>query len=137
MHRKRGLRMVIVRMLAGSPKNGAELMDEIEKMTQGWWRPSPGSIYPVLEQLSSEGVIKKRDDGKYELTDSAQNEMEWSFGPSFRKKRSVDEMIDEVSGFVSYLEELGTSDPKQGEAHRQKLAELAERLAAVAKKRKS
>lgn len=137
MHRKRGLRMVIVRMLAGSPKNGAELMDEIEKMTQGWWRPSPGSIYPVLEQLASEGVIKKRDDGKYELTDSAQNEMEWSFGPSFRKKRSVDEMIDEVSGFVSYLEELGESDPKQAEEYREKLVKLADRLASLAKKRKN
>ena len=38
--------MAIVTMLASSPKNGVELMDEIERMTQGWWRPSPGSVYP-------------------------------------------------------------------------------------------
>ena len=58
MHRKRGLRMAIVTMLASSPKNGVELIDEIERMTQGWWRPSPGSVYPVLEQLTKDGMVK-------------------------------------------------------------------------------
>lgn len=136
MHRKRGLRMVIVRMLAGSPKNGVELMDEIEKMTQGWWRPSPGSIYPVLEQLTGERLIKKREDGKYELTEKAQEEMEWSFGPSFRRPRSVEETIAEVSGFVSYVEEVSRSDPKKIEPYLDKIGELAEKLK-VAAKRKS
>jgi len=137
MHRKRGLRMLIVRMLAGSPKNGVELMDEIERMTQGWWRPSPGSIYPLLEQLASEGIVKKGDDGRYELTDKAQNEMEWPFGPPFRKPRSLEETFGEVSGFVSYLEEAVGSDPKKAEPYLAKIKELAERLASIAKSRKS
>jgi DNA-binding PadR family transcriptional regulator len=137
MHRKRGLRMVIVRMLAGSPKNGVELMGEIEKMTQGWWRPSPGSIYPVLEQLKDEGLIKKKDDGRYELTEKAQDEMEWSFGPSFRKPRSIEETIAEVSGFVSYVEEVSKSDPEKIEPYAEKLADLADRLSSTAKKRNS
>src|SRR5881628_818289 len=63
MHRRRGLRTWIISILANAPKNGAEIMDEIETMTQGWWRPSPGSVYPLLEQMTQEDLLKKRDDG--------------------------------------------------------------------------
>jgi DNA-binding PadR family transcriptional regulator len=45
-----------------------EIMDEIENMTQGWWRPSPGSVYPMLDEMVKDGLVKKREDGKYELT---------------------------------------------------------------------
>ncbi|MDA4131706.1 MAG: PadR family transcriptional regulator [Thaumarchaeota archaeon] len=134
MHRKRGLRMAIVTMLASSPKNGVELMDEIERMTQGWWRPSPGSVYPVLEQLTKDGMVKKKEDGRYELTDKASDELEGSFGHAFGKReRSVDEMFDEVSGMVSYMEELVKSDPTTLKEHREQLQALAERLSAMLK----
>ncbi len=131
MHRKRGLRMAVVSMLSGSPKNGVELMDEIEKMTQGWWRPSPGSIYPLLEQLTKEGMVRKRDDGRYELTEKAGEELEWSFGPGFRKRPSVDEMFGEISGFVSYMEDLKKTDPAAAKAYADKLKELSERLSSL------
>jgi DNA-binding PadR family transcriptional regulator len=126
--------MAIVTMLASSPKNGVELMDEIERMTQGWWRPSPGSVYPVLEQLAKDGMVKKREDGRYELTDKASDELEGSFGHAFgRRQRSVEEMFDEVSGFVSYMEELIKSDPEKLQEHREELRALAERLSSMLK----
>lgn len=137
MHRKRGLRMLIVKMLSGSPKNGVELMDDIEKMTQGWWRPSPGSIYPLLEQLVGEGLVNKKADGRYELTDKAQSELEWSFGPSFSRPRSLEQTFGEVSGFVSYLEEVISSNPKEAEPYMAKIKELADKLASIARKQKS
>lgn len=130
--------MIVFRMLAGSPKNGVELMDAIEEMTNGWWRPSPGSIYPVLEQLLDDGLVKKRDDGKYELTKAAQDEMEWSsgpFGPPFRRPRSVDATIAEVSGFVSYVEELSKSNPKKIEPYIDRIGDLAERLKSATKRK--
>lgn len=123
--------MAIVSILAGSPKNGVELMDEIEKMTQGWWRPSPGSIYPLLEQLKSEGMVKKRDDGRYELTEKANEELEWSFGPALRKQRSVEDMLNEISGFVSYLEDLEKTDKAKLAEYRERMKEVAARLSAL------
>jgi DNA-binding PadR family transcriptional regulator len=132
MHRKRGLRMAVVSMLSASPKNGVELMDEMEKMTQGWWRPSPGSVYPLLEQLTNDGMIKKRDDGRYELTEKAGEELEWSFGPSFRKKPSVEEMFGEVSGFVSYMEDLKRTELSVMEPYAERLRDLSKRLASLA-----
>ena len=119
-------------MLSSSPKNGVELMNEMESMTQGWWRPSPGSIYPLLEQLTNEGLIKKRDDGRYQLTEKANDELEWSFGSAFRKQPSMDEMIDEISGFVSYFEEMSRTDRAKTAVYSQRLKELAERLSALA-----
>src|SRR5580704_10143840 len=135
MHRKRGLRMAIVTMLASAPKNGVELMDEIEKMTQGWWRPSPGSVYPVLEQLVKDGMVKKREDGRYELTEKASEEMQWSFGPSFgNRQRSMDEMFDEVSGFFSYIEDLARTDPAKVKDRQDELRSLAERLSKISRR---
>jgi len=124
--------MAIVSMLSPTPKNGVELIDEIEKMTQGWWRPSPGSVYPVLEQLTNDGMIRKRDDGRYELTEKANEELEWSFGPSFRKSRSVEEMMDEISGFVSYMEDLKKSGKLKAASFRERFRDLGKKLTSLA-----
>jgi DNA-binding PadR family transcriptional regulator len=48
-------------------------MQEIEDRSDGVWRPSPGSIYPVLQQLDDEGLVHTVEtDGRkqYELTDA-------------------------------------------------------------------
>jgi DNA-binding PadR family transcriptional regulator len=128
MHRRRGLRMLILSMLSSSPKNGVEIMNEIEAATRGWWRPSPGSIYPLMEQLTKEGLVKKKDDGRYELTDKASEDMEWSFGPPKTKPQTVEEMLDEISSYISYFEELNSSDRSKIAPHKDGLKDLAERL---------
>ena len=133
MHRKRGLRMMVVSLLSTSPKNGVEIMDGIEAMTRGWWRPSPGSIYPLLERMSGEGTIKKRADGKYELTPKANAELEVSFGPNFRRPRTLEEVIGEVHSFVSYLEDLNASGKSDLSPHLVRVRELGERLVNLAK----
>lgn len=38
--------------------SGSEIMEEIEKQTDGRWRPGPGSIYPLLAWLQDEGYTK-------------------------------------------------------------------------------
>src|SRR5881396_2729455 len=85
--RRRGLRTWIIMMIRRSPRNGAEIMAEIETMTQGWWRPSPGSVYPILDDLAKEGLIKKRDDGRYELTGKGNESIEWPFGARSEERR--------------------------------------------------
>jgi len=136
MHRKRGLRMWILSMLGGSPKNGVEIMKEIESATQGWWKPSPGSVYPVLEQLTKEGLIRKRDDGRYELTAKANEEMAWPFGPQPSKPQTVEEMLTEMASYVSYFEELSRSDAEAISPHFATIQGLADRLSAIGKKQR-
>ena len=48
------------------------MIKELEERTGGAWRPSPGSIYPTLQLLEDEGLIKGNEsEGKrrFELTD--------------------------------------------------------------------
>ena len=115
-------------MIRRSPRNGAEIMTEIETMTQGWWRPSPGSVYPILDDLANEGLIKKREDGRYELTGKGSDSLEWPLGAPNPRPQNVEEMLNEMSGFVSYFEDLQKSDRTQLEPHMQRVREILERL---------
>jgi hypothetical protein len=55
--------------------SGSEIINEIESRTNGRWKPSPGSIYPLLAWLQDNGHIKElpvEQSGmkRYELTES-------------------------------------------------------------------
>src|SRR5487761_794790 len=130
--RRGWLRPWITSMLGRSPKNGAEIMDEIEKNSWGSWRPSPGSVYPLLDEMSQEGLITKRDDGRYELTEKGKQESEWSFGMPFRQgPYSVENMLGEMKSYVSYFEDLAKSDPTKLKTYNEKIKEIADRLSKI------
>jgi DNA-binding PadR family transcriptional regulator len=57
MHSKTGhLKILVLTILNERPMSGYALMKEIERRT-GFWRPSPGSIYPLLKSLEDGGMI--------------------------------------------------------------------------------
>jgi DNA-binding PadR family transcriptional regulator len=53
------LRYQLLNMLSEKPMSGSEIMSETEKQTNGYWKPSPGSIYPLLSWLQDQGYIKE------------------------------------------------------------------------------
>jgi DNA-binding PadR family transcriptional regulator len=55
--RRGDVRAATLLLLEEEPRNGYQLMEEIERRSDGAWRPSPGSIYPALSQLEDEGLI--------------------------------------------------------------------------------
>src|SRR5579871_3635009 len=71
--RRGNVRAAILLLLAEEPRNGYQVMQEIEQRSEGAWRPSPGSVYPAFQLLSDEGMIRgeARDGGNvFELTDA-------------------------------------------------------------------
>jgi DNA-binding PadR family transcriptional regulator len=56
--RRGDVRLALLALLAEEPRNGYALMEEIERRSEGRWRPSPGSVYPALQQLEDEGLIR-------------------------------------------------------------------------------
>jgi DNA-binding PadR family transcriptional regulator len=44
--------------LEEQPRNGYQLIQELTERSNDAWRPSPGSIYPVLQQLEDEGLVE-------------------------------------------------------------------------------
>ena len=119
---------MIVYLLSTSPKNGVELMDGVESITRGWWRPTPGSIYPLLKEMTDQEIVRKRDDGRYELTAKGKSQMQWSMGPRPRHRMSVDDTVGQMLNLVSFMEDLKESDPQQLEPHMERLRGLAQRL---------
>jgi DNA-binding PadR family transcriptional regulator len=56
---KRGdVRAAVLLLLEEQPRNGYQLIQELAERSGGAWRPSPGSIYPVLSQLEDEGLVE-------------------------------------------------------------------------------
>ncbi len=75
--RKGDVRTAILVLLAEEPRNGYQLMQEIEKRSAGAWRPSPGATYPALQQLEDEGLVRidEGPSGKtFSLTDAGREE---------------------------------------------------------------
>ena len=72
--------------------SGAEIVEEIEKQT-GSWKPSPGSIYPLLASLHKKGFTKElpKDElgfKRYSFTEEGNRflEKQITFGMDFMKK---------------------------------------------------
>lgn len=107
-------------------------MDGVESITRGWWRPTPGSIYPLLKEMSDQGMVRKRDDGRYELTSKGRTQAEGSFGPRMRRPQTVEDMIRQIDSFVSYMEDVKKSKGSELEPHLNKIKGLAERLSDLA-----
>jgi DNA-binding PadR family transcriptional regulator len=78
--RRRGdVRTAVLLLLAEEPRNGYQLMQEIEERSGGDWRPSPGSVYPTLSQLEDESLIRATEvDGAkaFEITDTGRATLE-------------------------------------------------------------
>ena len=55
------LRYQVLRLLKEKPMSGSEIMSEIEEETDGNWRPSPGSIYPLLAWLQDNGYVNEAE----------------------------------------------------------------------------
>ena len=66
------VRHAVLVLLAEEPMHGYQIMQEMQERSDGGWEPSPGSIYPTLQQLADEGlVIGESREGKnvFSLTD--------------------------------------------------------------------
>lgn len=63
--------------------HGYEMIKEIEERTEAAWTPSAGSIYPTLQMLEDEGLIRgEESDGKrrFALTETGATQQEEKAG---------------------------------------------------------
>ncbi|NAZ84354.1 PadR family transcriptional regulator, partial [Kineococcus sp. R8] len=51
------VRAAVLVLLAEGPSNGYRIIGEVEQRSGGAWKPSPGSVYPTLQQLQDEGLV--------------------------------------------------------------------------------
>src|SRR3954470_24553684 len=73
------VRTAALLLLAEEPRNGYQIMQELEERSGGMWRPSPGSVYPALQLLADEGLVRgesREGSTVYELTDAGRKHLE-------------------------------------------------------------
>lgn len=77
--RRGDIKFAILEVLAEQPRHGYEVIKELENRYGGFYRPSPGSVYPTLQLLEDEGhLVGEAADGKkvYSVTDSGRKLLE-------------------------------------------------------------
>jgi DNA-binding PadR family transcriptional regulator len=71
------VRAAALALLAEGSMNGYQIIQEIGERSDGVWRPSPGSVYPALQQLEDEGLIIAQADENgrrsFSLTDEGRS----------------------------------------------------------------
>ncbi|REE95286.1 PadR family transcriptional regulator [Thermomonospora umbrina] len=70
--RKGNVRAAVLALLAEEPRNGYQIIQQINERSDGAWKPSPGAVYPALQQLVDEGlIVGEAGEGRktYSLTD--------------------------------------------------------------------
>ena len=66
------VRTAVLGLLAEKPMHGYQIIQQIDERSGGSWKPSPGSVYPTLQLLADEGLIKAEEAGgrkTYSLTE--------------------------------------------------------------------
>jgi len=75
--RRGNVKAAILAVLAEQPMHGYEVMQQLESRSGGMWRPSPGSVYPTLQLLEDQGLVRSEEvEGRrvFSLTDEGKTE---------------------------------------------------------------
>jgi DNA-binding PadR family transcriptional regulator len=138
--RRGDVRAAALLLLAEGPRNGYQLMQEIEERSSGVWRPSAGSIYPALSQLEDEGLVRVQEqDGRrtFALTDAGRAYVEERRGelgaPWDEMSGAVDDDVADLFGEIKRVAiaaaQIGhMGDPRQVAEARRLLGEARRRL---------
>jgi DNA-binding PadR family transcriptional regulator len=105
--RRGDVRAAALALLSEEPRNGYQIIQEINARSGGLWRPSPGSVYPALQQLQDEGLVRAEESGGtgrvFHLTDEGRSYVEANREELAEPWAAVAET---VSGDVVELREL-------------------------------
>lgn len=136
--RRGDVRAAALLLLAEEPRNGYQLMQEIQERSNGVWRPSAGSIYPALSQLEDEGLVRGEEhDGRrsFTLTDAGR-----AYVDEHRDELGApwDEMSgafdDDAAQFFREMKRVGIAAVQVAQLGDRKLFGEAERILTDARK---
>lgn len=65
--KKGNLQFVILKMLKDESKHGYQIIKDLEAQFKGFYSPSPGSVYPILQMLEDRDFVSIAQDGKKKI----------------------------------------------------------------------
>jgi DNA-binding PadR family transcriptional regulator len=112
------VRAAVLVLLAEQPMHGYQIIQEIAQRTGALWQPSPGSVYPALQQLEDEGlVLVEQDEGRkvanlteaglaYVEENRAELEEVWN---ALTNNNDIDESTQEMRNLFVALQQIGVA----------------------------
>ncbi|MBL7168120.1 PadR family transcriptional regulator [Candidatus Bathyarchaeota archaeon] len=136
------LRHLTFQFLKEETMSGSEIVDKIEEYTD--WRPSPGSIYPLLSHMQEVGLIRPHMDAdptlkRFELTEKGRAHTEEMLAHSDQmreRNRSIrklywklhagmtEELYDSLRDLLDALEDVYTGHKEDVEVSKKLKAAL-------------
>ena len=115
------IRAAILVLLAEQPMHGYQIIQELTERTGGVWRPSPGSVYPTLQHLEDEDLVRETasESGKrvYELTEAGREQAsattppwEAASGESDDALVALRDLAHQVLGATRQVAQSGTAE---------------------------
>ena len=90
------MKYVILRLLKEKPRHGYEIIKALEEKMGGWYTPSAGTVYPTLQLLEDQGLVRIVEaEGKkvYHLTSEGEQFLE-------QHRDTLDDILDRVRDAV-------------------------------------
>ena len=105
------MRIAILILLNKKQCHGYEIMKEIKDRTRGFWRPTPGGVYPILRSLEKAGYIKgewffqeKRRRKIYKITDPGRLILDRALAKQSQIANSMSTLFNEFARDVLDIE---------------------------------
>ena len=120
--RRRGdVRVAVLLLLAEESMHGYQLMQTITERTDGAWSPSPGAIYPTLNQLEDEGLVQIDTSGgrkEVSLTEAGrihveEHQAEWPNPLTTENGPRLRELMHSLGEAVRQVGRTGTETQRQ------------------------
>ncbi|MGA3191122.1 MAG: PadR family transcriptional regulator [Candidatus Bathyarchaeia archaeon] len=94
------IRIAVLILLSKKPYHGYEIMREIKERTGGFWRPTAGGIYPILQNLEKSRYIegewdvqKKRRRKTYKVTGTGELVLQRALGKESQIANSMSDLF--------------------------------------------
>jgi len=110
------VRAMILSLLTEQPLTGYGIIQAAAEKTGGEWRPSPGSVYPTLQQLVDEELVEQAGEGKrteYTLTEAGRayvadhaEELQRAWEAAPGRSEEADALVQSAMKFMGVLHQF-------------------------------
>ena len=120
--RRGDVRLAILVLLAEEPMHGYQIIQNLGERSGGVWRPSAGSVYPTLQLLEDEGLVRGQekdgrnvfaltDEGRTAATEAAKSPAPWKMpGAGADDAATLFALFQPLAGAVAEVHRTG--DPE-------------------------
>jgi DNA-binding PadR family transcriptional regulator len=113
------IRIAVLILLSKKQNHGYEIMREIKEKTMGFWKPTAGGIYPILQNLEESGYIdgkwvfqKKRKRKTYRITGAGKLVLKQALAKENQIANSMSGLFEEFMKDVLHIEPRPISVPR-------------------------